>query len=219
MTTILAVADEVDEVLYGEAAERIRPDLVVSCGDLPFDFLEFLVTRLSVPLVYVPGNHDPDLHPQRGAAAWPPQPSISYLEDPPGPLGGTNADIHVVDEAGVRMAGLGGSIRYRDGPNQYTQAQMRRRARRLRRRAAWREFRDGREVDVVLSHAPPLGLGDDDDPAHVGIEALLPLARRLRPAFLLHGHIHPYGRELPDRAIGPTRVVNVVPFKVLELEA
>jgi Icc-related predicted phosphoesterase len=43
--------------------------------------------------------------------------------------------------------------------------------------------------------------------------------RRLRPRFLLHGHIHPYGIERPDRVLGETCVINVVPFKVLEVDA
>lgn len=217
MTTILAVSDEVDEVLYGESLERIEPDVVVSCGDLPFDYLEFLITRLSVPVLYVPGNHDPDLRPRRDPV-WPPGPQLEAFEDPPGPLGGSNVDGRIVDVRGLRVAGLGGSIRYRDGPNQYTQAQMRRRARRLRRRAAWRTLRRGGGVDVLVTHAPPLGVGDEDDPAHVGIEALQPLVRRLTPRLLLHGHVHPYGVEQPDRTIGSTRIVNVVPSKILELE-
>ncbi|MGA8924490.1 MAG: hypothetical protein WB682_15225, partial [Candidatus Dormiibacterota bacterium] len=63
MTRILAVADEVDEKLEGDKLPALRPDVVLSCGDLPFDYLEYLVSRLDVPLLYVPGNHDPSLKP------------------------------------------------------------------------------------------------------------------------------------------------------------
>ncbi|MFB3737339.1 MAG: metallophosphoesterase [Candidatus Velamenicoccus archaeovorus] len=217
MTTILAVSDEIDETLYDGGADRPRPDLVISCGDLPFDYLEYLVTRLSVPVLYVPGNHDPDLR-ARGEPVYPPGPRVEAFEDPPGPGGGTNVDGRIVGVKGVRVAGLGGSIRYRPGPNQYTQAEMRRRARRLR----WRAAREGAcargGVDVLVTHAPPRGLGDGDDPAHVGIEALEPLVRRLEPRLLLHGHVHPYGMKQPDRLIGSTQVVNVVPSRLLELE-
>ena len=59
MKRILAIADEVDDAMYTDKLARLRPDLVLSCGDLPFDYLEFIVSRLDVPLVYVPGNHDP----------------------------------------------------------------------------------------------------------------------------------------------------------------
>src|SRR6266508_365807 len=72
MPRILAVADEVDESLGGEALAQLRPDLMLSAGDLPFDYLEYLVTVLNVPLLYVPGNHDPSLHSRREELAWPP---------------------------------------------------------------------------------------------------------------------------------------------------
>lgn len=63
MTRILAVADEVDESLDGDQLAALRPDIVPSCGDLPFDCLEYLVSSLNVPLLYVPANHDPSLKP------------------------------------------------------------------------------------------------------------------------------------------------------------
>jgi uncharacterized protein len=203
MPKILAVSDEVDEALYGPGLDELRPDLVVSCGDLPLDYLEHLVTRLNVPLVYVPGNHDPDL---------------GYRGSPPGPPSGINADLRVVDAVGLRLAGLGGSVRYSEGPNQYTQDEMRRRAKLLRLQVRARRFRGGRGLDVLVTHAPPFGLGDDDDPAHVGIEAINELVEQLSPSLLLHGHIHPYGHAKPDRLIGSTRVVNVIPRRVLEVE-
>jgi calcineurin-like phosphoesterase family protein len=217
MPRILAVADEVEESLGREALARLRPDLVLSAGDLPFDYLEYLVTALNVPLLYVPGNHDPSLRERRDELAWPP--SISKdARDPVGPLGCTNVDGRIEDVGGIRVAGLGGSIRYREGPNQYTQKEMRRRARRLRRRVAVRGLRGRRGVDVLLTHAPPLGVGDEDDPAHRGFEALVELVERLSPKLLVHGHIHPYGQAKPDRQLGMTTVVNAVPFRLLEVE-
>src|SRR6266852_4766610 len=63
LTRILAIADEVDEGLYGDKLKRLQADIVLACGDLPFDYLEYIVSRLNVPLLYVPGNHDPDLRP------------------------------------------------------------------------------------------------------------------------------------------------------------
>jgi Icc-related predicted phosphoesterase len=214
---ILAIADELTPGLLGRTGPP--PDVVVSCGDLPWDELERVVDAFNVPLVFVPGNHDPALVDARPVAgAWPVQIRHADLDDPPGPRGGTNLDGRIVDVAGVRFAGLGGSVRYREGPNQYSQPRFATRARRLADRALLRRLRDGRRVDVLVSHAPPRGLGDDDDPAHQGIEALHTLVRRLRPRLLLHGHIHPFGIDRPDRMLGETRVVNVVPYKVLELE-
>jgi predicted phosphodiesterase len=215
---VLAIADEVNEALYTpENLKRAAPDVVISCGDLPFDYLEYLVTILNVPLLYVPGNHDPDLSPRpdiepgldlalSGVAAE--RPDLP----PPGPEGCTNVDGRVEAARGLRVGGLGGSARYREGPNQYTQAQMRRRARRLARRA---RRRGG--LDVLVTHAPPFGLGDEDDPAHRGFKSFHWLAGRLRPKLLLHGHIHPYGQERADRRMGEMLVINAVPSRIVEV--
>jgi Icc-related predicted phosphoesterase len=47
--------------------------------------------------------------------------------------------------------------------------------------------------------------------------AFLRLIRNFRPVLAVHGHIHPYGRVIPERMIGPTRVVNAVPWRVIEI--
>jgi len=215
---ILAIADEPFPGLPDVTGAK--PDLVVSCGDLPWDDLERIVDIANVPLVYVPGNHDPALVSRSShVAVWPASIENPHLVDPPGPRGCTSVDGRIEDVRGLRIAGLGGSVRYREGPNQYTQSEMARRARRLADRAMLKGLRDRRRVDILLTHAPPRGLGDEDDPAHRGFDALHRLVRRLRPRFLLHGHIHPYGIERPDRMLGETRVINVVPFKVLEVDA
>lgn len=213
MARILAVADEVDRALYGDALHRLRPDVIVSAGDLPFDYLENLVTRAAVPLVYVPGNHDPDVS---GAAVRDPWLPLGAEVLLPGPQGCVSADGRVVEAAGLRIAGLGGSIRYKDGPNQYTQAEMRWRALRLEARARLRPRSRG-GIDVVLTHAPPLDLGDGEDPAHRGFAALHRLVGRLRPRLLVHGHVHPVQHRAPDRTVGGTLIVNAIPHRLLEL--
>ena len=220
MIRVLAVADEVNEALYvPDNLTRAAPDIVVSCGDLPFDYLEYLVTVLNVPLLYVPGNHDPDLIDRpdidQGLGLAPIDlAAVRPHHDPPGPAGCTNVDGRVERARGLRVGGLGGSVRYREGPNQYTQGQMRRRARRLARRA-----RHLGGLDVLVTHAPPLGLGDEDDPAHRGFDAFHWLAGRLRPKLLVHGHIHPYGHERPDRRLEEALVVNAVPSRIVEVTA
>ncbi len=70
---------------------------------------------------------------------------------------------------------------------------------------------------MLLTHAPPLHLGDGDDPAHLGIEALHGVLARLEPTWHLHGHIHPYGQTMPDRQVGPTTIRNVIPWMVVDI--
>ncbi len=196
MVRVLAVADEVaTDALSAGVLERLAPDVVLAAGDLPWDYLEHLVDGLEVPVVFVPGNHDPAV----------PNPDRR-------PRGALCADGIVVRAGGLRIAGLGGCVRYNAGPNQYTQRQYRSRVRRLTRRAR----RGG--IDVLLTHAPPRGVGDGDDPAHVGIEALHRLVETLRPPWHVHGHIHPHGFAKPDRRLGDTTVVNVVPWRLMEVD-
>ncbi|MFE6613723.1 metallophosphoesterase [Amycolatopsis sp. NPDC057786] len=210
----LVVADEVEERLWTSAVRNHRADLVIGAGDLPYEYLEFLAGALDVPCVFVPGNHDPDLsgYTRYGGLSM----KDGFPTEWPGPAGGVNADGRIVDVGGLRFAGLGGSVRYNDGPNQWTQRQQARRARRLVRRAWLRRWRDGRDVDVLLTHAPPRHCGDRDDPPHRGFDCLHRTIELLRPKWLLHGHIHPHGEPVPDRVVGGTTVRNVVGHRIME---
>lgn len=146
MVRALVVADEVDEALWCDVSSTARAgtvDLLLSAGDLPVDYLEYLVDALERPAVLVPGNHDPDLGGYtRRAGLWL---RAGFPARWPGPRGWVNADGRVVQAAGLRVAGLGGSIRYSGGPNQWREPQQARRARRLMRSAR------GQAVDVLLT--------------------------------------------------------------------
>ena len=185
---ILAIADEESPALW----DHYMPgrldgyDLILSCGDLKADYLTFLVTMGHARLLYVQGNHDG-----------------SY--EVKAPEGCDCIDDQLVVYNGVRILGLGGCLRYHDGPYQYTEKEMRRRISKLRfalRRAGG--------VDIVITHAPPRGLGDREDPAHMGFEALRDLIDRWHPSYLLHGHVHlRYDHSLPrEQVYGGTRIIN-----------
>jgi Calcineurin-like phosphoesterase len=229
--SVLAVSDEVDDALLadtsrlGGAGGPGRPggpggpmtvELILACGDLPFEYLDALMNALDVPLVFVPGNHDPDLSGYRVSRAGLTL-RAGLPARPPWPDGAVNADGRIVDAAGLRVAGLGGCLRYCGGPNQYTDGQQARRARVLRARARWRRLRDGRGVDVLLTHAPPRGVGDGDDPPHRGFTALHGLVAALGPAALLHGHVHPYGAAVRPATLGRTVVCNVTGWHLFEI--
>jgi len=228
MVCILAVSDEVDERLLDSDLKKLEANLVVACGDLPFDYLETLVTLANVPLLYVPGNHDPDL--KARARGTSPEDIIKPFSfrgedyDPRGPKGCLNLDGRVTEIAGLRIGGLGGSMRYTNGPNQYTQAEMSRRALALEARARLGVFmarrpKPARPLDVLLTHAPPLGVGDDDDPCHQGFSAFHGLLGRLNPSVHLHGHIHPYGKRAEELHVDQTRVINTVGHQLVEVGA
>jgi hypothetical protein len=187
---VLAVSDVPDEGLRADLRPVASAELILACGDLPFDYLSYLMNALDIPLAFVPGNHDPDLAGYRLSRAGLTL-RAGLPAQPPWPAGAVNVDGAVTDVGGLRIAGLGGCLRYREGPNQYTDSQQARRAWRLRAAARRAQWRDHRQVDVLLTHAPPLGVGDGPDPAHRGFRAYRGLTAALRPGLLLHGHVHP----------------------------
>ena len=161
-------------------------DLIISCGDLPPHYLSFLVTFAKCPLLYVRGNHDD-----------------CYEETPPD--GCVCIEDSVIVYNGVRIAGLGGSMQYKSGKNQYTEKQMRSRVRRLYLKI-W--LKGG--IDIFVAHSPARHLHDGDDRPHMGFECFNTLIERFKPKYFLYGHVHmTYGRKFPRTDMkGDTHVVN-----------
>ena len=185
---ILAVADEESRSLYDyyTPGKLDGYDLILACGDLKKSYLEFLVTMARCPLFYVHGNHDE-----------------SFDTDPP--EGCVCIDGKLVVYQGVRILGLGGSYRYRQGKFQYTESQMRKRILRLMT-ALW--FHRG--FDILVTHAPARGVNDLDNLTHRGFACFRLLLEKYRPAYFLHGHIHlSYGLHVPRRSqYSATTVIN-----------
>ena len=208
---ILAISDQVMEQLYSPRVKEAfaQVNLVVGCGDLPFYYLEYVVSMLNVPFVHVPGNHD--LPPVRKEAE----------EASGGELLWTcgSIDGRMVVEQGLLLAGLGGSVRYRpDGTHQYTQAEMAMRILAMTPRLLWNRIHYGRALDILITHAPPKGIHDGTDPAHVGFEAFNHFIARFHPRYLLHGHSHVYRRDtVVTTQVGRTTVLNVCPYRVVEI--
>lgn len=197
---ILALSDNVVSYIYDPSiARRFREiDLIVGCGDLPIGYLEYIVTLLSVPLVYVPGNHDPD----------------DYNVP-----GGTNIDGHVKNINGCWIMGLGGSQRYKKGgKHQYTEFEMRTRVARLIPRLLYNRFRSGRALDLFITHSPAWGIHDALDVAHTGFRVFLNVIRWFRPRLMLHGHTHiVHNIEVAETEHHGCRIVNVFPARKVNL--
>lgn len=202
---ILAVGDEVSPTLERAVLSESFPKvgLILSCGDLPYDYLEFLVDAVAAPLVFVRGNHDRPVEAEDRVIR--------------APQGCVDADGRLVEVAGLLVLGLGGSPRYSPkGENQYTEREMRRRAFPLFPRLWWSQLR-GKSLDVLLTHAPPRGIHDDLDPAHRGFAVFLHIIRRWQPKVHVHGHTPPRPGLPTETVLGSTRVVHVRGFRLLEL--
>jgi uncharacterized protein len=203
---ILAVSDQVVDRIYELIPQGHFKDtrMVLGCGDLPFEYLEYMVTLMNVPVFYVPGNHDP-----------------AYGEAIKGSFaaGCTNVDLKTARYQDVLLAGFGGSVRYRDGaPNQYSQSEAYRRMTRLLPALVQNRRRFGRALDILITHSPPLGIHDDDSSSHRGLKAINWLLHWAKPGIHLHGHLHEMRGNLAPRVtrVGPTVVMNVFPQRQLE---
>ncbi len=166
---ILALADEPSDRLWSDRCRDALSgiDLILSAGDLPSSYLSFITCFTNAPVIYVHGNHDD-----------------KYAQKPP--EGCLCADGKIVQLKGVRILGLGGSLRYRpDAVNMYSEQEMEDRIRSLR----W-SLRSTGGFDILLTHSPIRGVGDQDHISHRGFECFGPLLDKYRPAVMIHGHVH-----------------------------
>ncbi|MCL2030071.1 MAG: metallophosphoesterase [Oscillospiraceae bacterium] len=199
---LLLVSDMPSEYLWS----HYRPELVegvsliLSAGDLKREYLDFLVTMTAKPLVYVPGNHD-----------------RAFVKEPPG--GCLCADGCVVtvtppDGPALRIAGLGGCQGGNPAePYQYTERAMARRAGKLLCR-----IRRAGGIDIFLTHAPALGLGDGEDAFHTGFACFHPFIARARPRLHVYGHQHKSYKPMQSMEFrtGDTRHLNAFGYRILD---
>ncbi len=207
---ILAVSDRVLDILYNSKVREQFPgiELIIGCGDLPYYYLDFLISALDVPLFYVHGNHDgePQYTSDRGIMT--------------GVSGGRDIHSRTVNINGLLLAGLGGSMRYRPrGKHMFTESEMRAQLARLVPKLLWNRQRHGRYLDILVAHSPPFGIHDRNDLPHTGFKVFLTLMRIFKPRFLLHGHIHIYRQDYPRvTQYEQTSVINVFPYRVMDVE-
>lgn len=194
---ILLLADEPDVRLWDHLDRSLLEgiELVISCGDLPGEYLSFITCFTNAPILYVHGNHD-ERYEKR-----PPEGCIC-IED------------KVVQFRGLRILGLGGCMRYKPGPHMYTEKEMLKRVKSLRFRL-WLT----KGFDILVAHAPIKGVGDESDLAHRGFAVFQQLVDKYRPALFVHGHVHKsYTYQFRrERQYGDTRVVNAWTSYIIDL--
>ena len=170
---ILAIADEESSYYwdYFEKSKLEGIDLIISCGDLDPHYLSFLATFTSAPVLYIHGNHD-----------------VKY--DTVNPDGCICIDDDIYVYKGIRILGLGGSMRYKPGSYQYTEWEMKRRIRKL-----WFKLLRRKGIDILVTQAPAYQLKDGRDLPHQGFRSFIKLMEKYKPRIFLHGHVHlSYGR-------------------------
>ena len=198
---VLAISDEPAPRFYEYYRDGVLADydLILSCGDLKRNYLEFLVTMARCPLLYVHGNHDEsfDTRPPEGCVC---------------------VDGQVYVYKGVRILGLGGSHKYRDGSHLYTQSQMDKRLRKL-----WLPLKKAGGVDVLLTHAPAAGLGDLDSLAHQGFRTfntiILPMLKPALAVQLIFSFVQSWNNYFLPSLLLTKAEMKTVPIMIAQLRS
>ncbi|MCG8339542.1 MAG: metallophosphoesterase [Proteobacteria bacterium] len=193
---ILLISDKISPILYDyfdrERFEDI--DLVVSCGDLPADYMDYLVSMLNIPCYFVPGNHDE-----------------GFVDNPP--QGWISLDGKLVEHKGITIMGLGGSRRYKNGPQQYSEAEMIWRYLKMKPKIWWKKGR----IDILVTHAPAYKLNDLEDTPHKGFKVFRTIIETYNPKYFLHGHVHlSYSQNPRLITHGETTIINGFQHHIFE---
>jgi uncharacterized protein len=207
---ILAISDKVVPILYsGGICDHVGDiDMIISCGDLPYYYIDYVVSMLNRPAYFVFGNHGKEVE------YWSNNMMVSE------PSGAANLHGSFAREQGLLLAGLEGSIRYNSAPRfQYTDAQMWGIIAKMVPGLLYNRMRYGRWLDILVAHSPPFGIHDQPDRAHTGFRSFLTFMQYFKPRYLLHGHIHLYRHDDITRTrYLETEVINVYPYRYLEID-
>lgn len=232
---ILCVSDMIDPLIYSQNAKRTFPgiDLILCAGDLPMDYIDFIVSTFNKPTCFVFGNHNLGewkyYHRDASARAASPR-EITRAASVPSGHGALYAGFRAIrsrtlfarDKKTGRarpllIAGASGSLNYNNGPAQYTEFQMKLKLLSLVPALLFNKLRWGTYLDIFLAHAAPRGVHDQDDPCHRGFECFNWLIKKFHPAYFVHGHIHLYDMRAPRvTKVGATSVVNAYAHAILE---
>jgi uncharacterized protein len=205
---ILSLSDKVISFIYGSPVkDRFKDiDLTIGCGDLPYYYLEYVLTVLSVPLYYVRGNHDKVVE-------------YNSCGQRTRPHGAVDLHRRVVNHDGLLLAGVEGSLRYRVGKFQYSQTEMWQHVFRLVPGLFRNRMLHGRYLDIFVTHAPSAGIHDKQDLPHQGIKAFRWFVDVFQPSYHVHGHIHVYRPdEIIRTLLGQTLVINTFGFREFEID-
>lgn len=227
---ILCVSDYVDPLIYNQNVTKVFSDidLILCAGDLPMDYIDFIVSVFNKPTYFVFGNHNLKeyryYHPDMPL-------SSSNLDDTSHGHGATylgfkifvNHNLYFIDpvtgnETPLLIAGTSGTLKYNKGLNQYSDFQMKLKLIAMIPGLIKNKIKYGRYLDIFMTHASPRHIHDKEDPCHQGFECYNWFLQKFKPTYMVHGHIHLY--DLREERIGKyydTTVVNAYSHCIIEL--
>ena len=218
---ILCISDHVDPRIYSpNIRERFHDvDIIISSGDLPLSYYDYIVSMLNRPFFFVFGNHHLKhiKHYARSREIVDSNDGTAFETEHL--TGGTCIDRRCIRCKGLLIAGLGGSRWYNGGKNQFRERAMYLRIFTMIPKLLWNRVIHGRYIDILVSHAAPYGIGDREDVCHRGFKAFLWFLNKFKPRYLIHGHIHLFDlKNVRERHHRETTVINAYDHILLDWE-
>ena len=230
---ILCVSDYVDPLIYNQNVKEAFSDidLILCAGDLPMDYIDFIVSVFNKPTYFVFGNHDlKEYHFYHKDSRL----DTTRLKNYDQAIHGHGAiylgfktfvnqnllieDPETGEKTPLLIAGTSGSRRYNNGLCQFTDTQMKLKLLKMVPKLIYNKIKYGRYLDIFMTHASPRHIHDHEDPCHLGFECYNWFLQRFKPTYMVHGHIHLY--DLREERIGKyfdSTVVNAYAHYVIEL--
>ncbi|MBS7295591.1 MAG: metallophosphoesterase [Treponema sp.] len=229
---ILCVSDYVDPLIYNQNVKEIFPDIdaIICAGDLPMDYIDFIVSVFNKPTYFIFGNHNlKDFGFYHKIDS--PQGEQQYMERKHHGSGAkymgfktsvenifTIKDSVTGKERPLLMAGVSGSLKYNNGLCQYSDFEMKLKLIKMIPKLLKNKKKYGTYLDIFLTHATPRHIHDHEDPCHKGFECFNWFIEKFKPTYLIHGHIHLY--DMREERIGVynnTTVINAYAHHILEI--
>lgn len=229
---ILCVSDYVDPLIYNQNVKEIFPDIdaIICAGDLPMDYIDFIVSVFNKPTYFIFGNHnlkDFGFYHKNDS----PQGQQQYMERKHHGSGAkymgfktsvenifTIKDSVTGKERPLLMAGVSGSLKYNNGLCQYSDFEMKLKLIKMIPKLLKNKKKYGTYLDIFLTHATPRHIHDHEDPCHKGFECFNWFIEKFKPTYMIHGHIHLY--DMREERIGVynnTTVINAYAHHILEI--
>ena len=215
---ILCLSDQVNSIIHSSAIKELYSDvdLVLCAGDLPMEYVDYIVSSLNKPTYFVFGNHN-----LQEFKYYHPRDNIDYTESYSldHAHGAEYLGFKVKKENQLLIAGVSGSMKYNKGLNQYTEREMKAKLRKMIPALLYNKIRYGRYLDIFLTHASPKDIHDKPDPCHKGFKCFRWFLKKFKPRYMIHGHIHLY--DFQDIRISQylnTTVINAYDHYVIDTE-
>ncbi|GMO12521.1 MAG: metallophosphoesterase [Treponemataceae bacterium] len=225
----LCLSDTIDPLVYSEAIkERFADvDAVLCAGDLPMEYIDFVVSMLNVPVYFVFGNHNLKEFPYYHKSFQTEELFEEHNSKKKEPFSGCGAvyagfKVHrlkVAEKKTLLIAGSSGSIWYNGGMAQYSDRRMFLILLGMAPSLLYNKIRYGRFLDVFLTHSPPYKIHDKEDPCHTGFKCFRWFLKQFQPACMIHGHIHLYDFLAKRVSVyHKTKIINVYSHYVADVD-